>query len=243
MLRFWSSSWRRRCTSGTTGKGQWVGISCCATRLPCIRTLRLGGQRSRDSSRHAPRWITGLHPTAGQPVHLGQHRHFWSALCELIDLPELAADPRYDTVAKRAEHAARAVSKSLASLLSAAAQEWEPLFVDLVPCAAAREMEDMFDHPQVLAEEIVGTFDHPTWGATGVCRGHQARRRSAQGAAVSHRHSASIRARPGQPGLQRRRNRGAAGGRGPGLKGDAHLNARPSPASHNHALNAQRTTS
>ncbi|MEO7071537.1 MAG: CoA transferase, partial [Rhodanobacter sp.] len=35
---------------------------------------------------------------------------------------------------------------------------------DEVPCAAARQIEEMFDHPQVLAQGIIGTFEHPVVG-------------------------------------------------------------------------------
>ncbi len=38
------------------------------------------------------------------------------------------------------------------------------MFGDEVPCAAARRVEDMFDHPQVLAEDMVTTFEHPVIG-------------------------------------------------------------------------------
>jgi formyl-CoA transferase len=34
-----------------------------------------------------------------------------------------------------------------------------------VPCAAARTVEDMFDFPQVEAEDMVATFAHPTLGS------------------------------------------------------------------------------
>ena len=51
-----------------------------------------------------------------------------------------------------------------AALLSRTALEWEALFGDRVPCAAAREVEDMFDHPQVAAEDIFASFAHPRLG-------------------------------------------------------------------------------
>ena len=38
------------------------------------------------------------------------------------------------------------------------------LFGERVPCAAVRPIEDMFDHPQVLAEDLVCTLDHPVVG-------------------------------------------------------------------------------
>ena len=44
------------------------------------------------------------------------------------------------------------------------ALEWEAHFGDEVPCAAARAIEDVFDHEQVLAEEMVTTLDHALVG-------------------------------------------------------------------------------
>lgn len=66
---------------------------------------------------------------------------------------------------KRAEHADVLVPKLRAALAARTAQEWEQLFGVDVPCAAARSVEDMFDHPQVLAENMVATMHHPTVGA------------------------------------------------------------------------------
>ena len=53
--------------------------------------------------------ITGLHPTReGYPLHLGQHAALLAARCaRRSGLPELAADERYDSVRKRAQHKAR----------------------------------------------------------------------------------------------------------------------------------------
>jgi len=49
-------------------------------------------------------------------------------------------------------------------LAERSAREWEEIFGERVPCAAVRRIEDMFDHPQVLAEELVTTLDHPIVG-------------------------------------------------------------------------------
>ena len=43
--------------------------------------------------------------------------------------------------------------------------EWETHFGDEVPCAAARRVEDMFEHPQVLAEDMVAEIAHPVVGS------------------------------------------------------------------------------
>jgi crotonobetainyl-CoA:carnitine CoA-transferase CaiB-like acyl-CoA transferase len=109
--------------------------------------------------------ITGLHPTREGWLYISANTpRFWRALCTKIGLPDLADDPRYDTVRKRADH-----SKDLLALLHEAlarrtALEWEHEFGDQVPCAAARAVEDVFDDPQVLAEEMVTPMEHPLVG-------------------------------------------------------------------------------
>src|SRR5512140_354676 len=150
-----------------TGKGQWVGISLLRSAL-AMQSARFvwAADEPRDVYRDMRSGgITGLHPTRAGSLYISANTaHFWTALCELVGLAELAANPRYDSVRKRAEHADELLPKLRAALQAHSAQEWESIFGERVPCAAAREIEDMFDHPQGLAEEIVATFDHPTVG-------------------------------------------------------------------------------
>ncbi|MBM7092983.1 CoA transferase, partial [Streptomyces sp. S12] len=60
--------------------------------------------------------------------------------------------------------AAEIVPQLHAALAARTALEWEAAFGDEVPCAAARRIEDMFEHPQVLAEGIVAPIEHPGVG-------------------------------------------------------------------------------
>ena len=50
------------------------------------------------------------------------------------------------------------------ALAARTALEWEEIFGEQVPCAAVRPIEDMFDHPQVIAEDLVTTLDHEAVG-------------------------------------------------------------------------------
>jgi crotonobetainyl-CoA:carnitine CoA-transferase CaiB-like acyl-CoA transferase len=63
-----------------------------------------------------------------------------------------------------AAHAAELVPELRSALRARRALEWEQLFGERVPCAAVRPIEDMFDHPQVLAEDLVATLNHPLVG-------------------------------------------------------------------------------
>lgn len=150
-----------------SGLGQFVGVSLLrsALTMQSARLVWVDGE-PRDIGRDfRSGGITGLHPTREGYLYISANTpHFWRALCEKVNLPELAANERYDSVRKRAQHAAEIVPKLHAALHERTALEWEAHFGDQVPCAAARAIEDVFDNEQVLAEDMVTTLNHSLVG-------------------------------------------------------------------------------
>lgn len=150
-----------------TGRGQYVSVSLLRSALAMQATrLVWADGEGRDVARDMRSGgITGIHPTKRGSLYISANTpHFWKALGDLTGLPELAGDPRFDTVRKRAEHATLLVPRLRAALQTRTALEWEAHFGERVPCAAARPVEDMFDHPQVVAEGILASFEHPGVG-------------------------------------------------------------------------------
>ena len=151
-----------------TGVGRYLDVSLLRSAL-AMQSSRLvwADGEARDVYRDMRSGgVTGLHPTRAGALYLSANTpHFWAALCELVGLPALAQDPRYDSVRKRAEHAAEVVPLIRGALRARTALEWERHFGERVPCAASREVEDMFEHPQVLAEAMIDRYEHPTAGA------------------------------------------------------------------------------
>jgi formyl-CoA transferase len=150
-----------------TGEGQYVGVSLLRTAL-AMQSGRFiwAGKEGREVGRDLRSGgVTGIHPTKEGQIYISANTpHFWQALCELVGLDELAADPAYSTVRKRFERAGEIVPRLRAALRCRTALEWEERFGDRVPCGAVRPIEDMFDHPQVLAEGLVATLNHKTAG-------------------------------------------------------------------------------
>ena len=151
-----------------SGKGQYLSLSLLRSAL----TIQAGrfvwaDSETRDVARDSGTGgLTGIHPTKDGALYISVHsNHFWAALCELIGRPELAQDLRCASMRSRAQHAAELVPEVRAALAARSALEWEEIFGERVPCAAVRPIEDMFDHPQVLAEELVTTLDHPVIGS------------------------------------------------------------------------------
>jgi crotonobetainyl-CoA:carnitine CoA-transferase CaiB-like acyl-CoA transferase len=150
-----------------SGQGQFVGVSLlrAALTMQSARMIWAEGEALDIGRDMRSGGVTGIHPTREGYLYLSANTaRFWRALCQLTGLGDLAADPRYDTVRKRAEHAAEIVPRLHAALAGRSALEWESAFGDLVPCAAARRIEDMFDHPQVQAEGLIAEFEHPAVG-------------------------------------------------------------------------------
>jgi crotonobetainyl-CoA:carnitine CoA-transferase CaiB-like acyl-CoA transferase/citrate lyase beta subunit len=150
-----------------TGNGQCVGVSLLrsALAMQSARFIWADGEPADVGRDMRSGGITGIHPAREGYLYLSANTpHFWQTLCERVGLADLASDPRYDSVRKRAEHAHELVPKLRAALAQRAALEWEQVFGTDVPCAAARSIEEMFMHPQVLAEGMVATLRHPQVG-------------------------------------------------------------------------------
>ncbi|KRB82153.1 CaiB/BaiF CoA transferase family protein [Noviherbaspirillum sp. Root189] len=150
-----------------SGTGQYVGVSLLRAALT-MQSARMVWAESepREVGRDMRSGgITGIHPTKDGYIYISANTpHFWRALCEKAGLADLLSTDRYDTVRKRAAHHDEIVPRLHAALQERSAIEWENVFGEEVPCAAARSVEDMFDFPQVLAEQMLATFDHPVVG-------------------------------------------------------------------------------
>lgn len=149
-----------------SGLGQQVGVSLLrsALAMQSARMVWAEGE-PRDIARDMRSGgITGLHPTREGHLYISANTgHFWKALCDKTGLQELNCE-RYDSVRKRARHHAEIVPRLHAALARHSALEWEEIFGEDVPCAAARSVEDMFDFAQVQAEDMVQAFEHPVVG-------------------------------------------------------------------------------
>ena len=151
-----------------SGKGQYVGVSLLrsALTMQSARMIQAEGEAHDISRDMRSGGITGLHPTGDGYLYLSANTpHFWKALCELTGLEELAGNERYDSVRKRAVHAGELVPQLRAALQMRSALEWEAIFGEAVPCSAVRHIEDMFEHPQVRAEDMVSSIAHSMLGS------------------------------------------------------------------------------
>ena len=151
-----------------SGVGQQVGVSLLrsALAMQSARMIQADGEAHDVGRDMRSGGITGLHPTAHGYLYLSANTpRFWAALCERTGLSDLAANPRYATVRERAARTQELLPVLREALRGRTAVEWEEALGDAVPCSAVRAVEDMFDDPQVAAEEIIAPIPHPTLGS------------------------------------------------------------------------------
>lgn len=115
--------------------------------------------------------VTGIHPTKDGYLYIqAQTEPFWKSLCEILGLPALATDDRYNNMRKRKSEEKALLPVLREALMRRSAKEWAALFGDKVPCAVVQKLEDMFENPQVLAQQIIKTLPHAVLGSyRGVC--------------------------------------------------------------------------
>ncbi|MCK1711713.1 CoA transferase [Bradyrhizobium sp. 143] len=149
-----------------TGEGQHVKASLLRSAI----SLQSGAfvwaeSEPRDIERTWGQSYSGIYPAKDGHVYLqATTQSFWKNLCEHLGFPELADDPRYDALVKRSALKDEIRPLIRDALVQRTALEWEQLLLGKVPCVAVRSMEDMFDHPQVVAEGIIVEHEHPRVG-------------------------------------------------------------------------------
>lgn len=148
-------------------QGQYVGVSLLrsALAMQSARLVWAEGEPAGIGRDFRSGGITGIHETKEGYLYLSANTpHFWSALCRKTNLEHLSNNERYDSIRKRAEHVSEILPLLQDVLKTKTAIEWEQLFGDEVPCAAAKKIEDVFSNEQVVAEDMVATLKHPLVG-------------------------------------------------------------------------------
>lgn len=150
-----------------TGEGQHVEVSLLRSALALQVGRFIWAENEDRSVRREPAAgrVSGAFETKeGYLYFQATTPSFWRSLCEILGMPELGDDPRYDTLKKRYENAEVLMPRIKEILRTKTAAEWEALMIGRVPGVAVRGIEDMFDHPQVLAEDLVVEHQHPVVG-------------------------------------------------------------------------------
>ena len=97
----------------------------------------------------------------GWAMLMCQTERFWGLFCDLVQRPDLAADPRFAGMAARRTHIA-ALTDMLDGLFAGrTTREWQALFEGKVPFAPVLDLADALDSPFVAEVGMRDTFAHP----------------------------------------------------------------------------------
>ena len=145
-----------------TGLGQKIETSLLQTgvSLHAIQLTKVLGLEQRYPSRP-----TGL----GQIYRCGDGRYIrlpaWDGLCETLQLAELTDDPRFDSAEHREQNEAAIAEILSRHLVTRPAAEWEAIFKAAGHRSGMlRVTEEVFDDPQVLANDMIAQFAQPGLG-------------------------------------------------------------------------------
>ncbi len=101
----------------------------------------------------------------GYVVVATREETFWQALCELLEDPELADDPRFDTNANRVKHKDVLVPHLEGIFRTRTVADWlERLRAAGVPAAPVNHFDRAFAEPPVAERKMIVEYDHPDVG-------------------------------------------------------------------------------
>lgn len=154
------------------GQGDLVDVPMQATSLV---------QMSLLANRY---WLTGelpapvgsAHPLAapyqafrtrdGHLAVAAGNERLWGRVVRVVGLPELCEDPRFATLALRAQHQTELAAVLERRLMTEPTAVWEERFTAAgIPCSAVQDLAQALADPQVLHRGLVEEVEHPRLGA------------------------------------------------------------------------------
>ena len=92
-----------------------------------------------------------------------QADRYWDKFCRLPGLEHLANEAKYATTESREENKKELYHIFKAVFLTKTMAEWKPLIAEL-PGAPFQSLVEVADDPQVIANQMIMPYDHPTYG-------------------------------------------------------------------------------
>jgi formyl-CoA transferase len=127
----------------------------------------------RTGNRHGGLSLSpyNVYPTADGFIAIicNAERH-WTNLCEAMERPDLATDPRFVRMTSRVAHMAE-VDEIVAFFTRGRTKQalFEKLIAHRVPCAPVRDLQEVIEDQALRRRGALFDIDHPTYGKLTVC--------------------------------------------------------------------------
>jgi crotonobetainyl-CoA:carnitine CoA-transferase CaiB-like acyl-CoA transferase len=93
----------------------------------------------------------------------------WERCCRVLDRPDIACDPRFDTESKRVEHRVELVPLLNEVLATRKTEEWLKRFeAEGVPAGRIKSVAEVCESEHLKARGMIVSLDHPTAGSVKV---------------------------------------------------------------------------
>jgi crotonobetainyl-CoA:carnitine CoA-transferase CaiB-like acyl-CoA transferase len=154
-----------------TGKGQAIDISLLDGMVSTLTYQAMiyfatGQSPRRMGTRHPSIVPYECFQTKDGFANIGvANEKQWVSLCDVLGIPELAADPRFDTMKARIAHYEELRPK-LQEVLSrmSRAEVIRVLGASGIAVGPVNTVAEALEHPQTLAREMVVELTHPDYG-------------------------------------------------------------------------------
>jgi crotonobetainyl-CoA:carnitine CoA-transferase CaiB-like acyl-CoA transferase len=161
-----------------TGRGQEVDASHLGSMswlqgLGLSARLMLGRSLPRQSRRFTTNPLWNHYRCAdGDWLALSmlQPDRYWKQFCAVLEIPEAAEDPRFATMLERMGNCGDCIAMIDAAFARRPRAEWLERFAkggDFI-VSVVNSVDDLPADPQMLANDYVTTFEHPSFGPTKV---------------------------------------------------------------------------
>jgi crotonobetainyl-CoA:carnitine CoA-transferase CaiB-like acyl-CoA transferase len=155
-----------------TGKGQEVHTSILGSAMFLIYfnvlTAQMGGfeiPRHIRSKAHPMRNYYLCSDDRWVMITLTPPTRFWGPFCAALGRPDLENDPRYNRETKRKERSEELVALLDGIFATKTRDEWLSIFLEYdLFCAGVNTLMDLQKDPQILANDYLIDFEHPTMG-------------------------------------------------------------------------------
>jgi crotonobetainyl-CoA:carnitine CoA-transferase CaiB-like acyl-CoA transferase len=154
-----------------TGRGQYVDISMLEGQLGLLQGP-IGGYLA-DGIVPEPMgtaykallpYQTFQTMTKDLALAVGSDR-LWRIFCPVMGLEALTDDPRFATNVARVQHRGELIARLQEVFLTRSYEEWETLLLQHgIPVGAINSIDQVVEHPQVKAREMIVESNHPVAG-------------------------------------------------------------------------------
>lgn len=154
-----------------TGEGEHIELGMLDATIPWL-TKQAGKSFAGETPTRMGTKDPVIAPYQAYPTADGYlnvacgNQKLWRGLCDAIDRPELADDPRFETNADRVKHMNDLEAELTATFHERPTEEWVEMLADEhgLPVGPVYDVDEALDNEQVAARNVISSVEHPAVG-------------------------------------------------------------------------------